>query len=110
MGATRTGSATRGLSLKDRFLFHVETSDGCWKWRGKMIPNDHRGLFRVGDRWLKAHNAAKLALHNEERPEGHDAHHTCLNGACVNPDHIIYLTRAAHQAEHRRLRKLGSEE
>lgn len=98
------------LSPKDRFLSRVEKPDGdegCWSWNGSKNDDKKRGNFHLTtQRWLLAHLAAKLLLHEEERPEGMEGHHTCLNSWCVNPNHIQFLTKTEHRAEHRRLKEL----
>ena len=35
---------------------------------------------------------------------GLDAHHTCFNKRCINPEHLVAMTRAEHTREHMRLR------
>jgi len=34
-------------------------------------------------------------------PAGHDVHHRCHNGSCVNVEHLVVLTHAQHCALHR---------
>ncbi len=109
MAKTKT-KVVRNLSLRDRFMRHVEVEEnGCWAWTS-VKASCGRGLFRMAStpkpRWLKAHLAAKVIFHNEVRPEGYEGHHTCLNNKCVNPDHVKLLTISEHRAEHRRLKEL----
>jgi hypothetical protein len=98
---------TRGMTVEDRFLVYVvkgENSDDCWSWLG-VDDNYQRGAFRMPGRSskTKAHHAAYM-IFKGPRPEGKEAHHTCLNKTCVNPDHIQWLTKSEHRAEHRRLK------
>jgi hypothetical protein len=60
-------------------------------------------MFQLNGRKEKSHHAAYMIFIGP-KPQGKDAHHTCLNGSCVNPEHLEWLTRSEHLAEHRRLR------
>lgn len=94
----------RGLSLEDRFNRHVQKNeDGCWSWTS-VTDDMGRGRFKMTGRMVKAHLAAKQIFHGEEREEGLEAHHTCLNGWCVNPTHVEFLTKSEHRAIHRKLK------
>ena len=106
MAATKTGNATRGMDAMQRFLYHADAipsdPDECWKWNG-WTRADGRARMRFNGRRIYAYEIAKILFRGEERPEGYEAHHTCLDGTCINPDHIVYMTQAEHRAEHRRL-------
>lgn len=96
---------TRGMSIEYRFLAYVrEEANGCWTWLGHD-DNFDRGMFYIPgySNKVKSHHASYIILRGP-RPEGKEAHHTCLNGSCVNPDHISWLTKSEHRAEHRRIK------
>jgi hypothetical protein len=107
LAATRTRDGKKRLPIEERFMRHVvEQPDGCWVWTS-VTASCGRGLFRISTnpyKWLKAHLAAVLIFRGEERQEGYEGHHTCLNGKCVNPDHIVLMTKAEHRAEHKRIK------
>jgi hypothetical protein len=94
--------------MEQRFMDKVqEREDGCWDWTS-VKASDGRGLFRMhpGEyKWTKAHVASLAILRGEERGDDREVHHTCLNGKCVNPDHLQILTPAEHVAEHKRIRE-----
>lgn len=83
----------------ERFWSNVDRScvSGCWPWMGQK---DNKGgrrsvqygrfTFSVGglSRKVAAHRLAYLVAKGAI-PEGLLIRHTCDNGICVNPDHLI---------------------
>jgi hypothetical protein len=84
------GHATRRAPVD----YIVDAETGCWNWQ---LARDARGYprKRVGGRDARAHR-----WHYEQRfgPISGDLHlhHRCENPSCVNPDHLVPLTPAAH--------------
>jgi hypothetical protein len=88
-----------------RFMKYVsKREDGCWDWLGHTDGRTTRGQFFIYRIKTKAHLAA-YRIFKGDRPRGKQAHHTCLNQSCVNPDHLVFLTQKEHYAEHKRLRE-----
>lgn len=79
----------------------VEDDNGCWIWQGALYPRGY-GAFGIGGRSTYSHRAAWQYVHGAV-PDGHQLHHTCLNRACCNPDHLVALTVKEHRAAHRAL-------
>ncbi len=70
--------------------------NGCWAWRNDLTKY---GAFYVGRVAMPAHRFAYEAM-GGVIPEDHDLHHKCENPGCVNPAHLVPLTRKDHQLEH----------
>lgn len=69
----------------------------CWEWTGPR--SDQRSNTRAIRRLFRRH-------HGREVLDGHEVHHSCLNGPwCMNPLHLVEMTNAEHKAEHARLRR-----
>jgi hypothetical protein len=76
-------------------LYKVDPDTGCWNWtRG---GSQGYGYISSG---VAAHRVAYENVHGPI-PTGHIVHHTCGNRACVNPDHLVPLTRSKHARLHR---------
>ncbi|MHB8742598.1 MAG: HNH endonuclease signature motif containing protein [Sulfuricaulis sp.] len=72
-----------------RFWSKVEKSDGCWLWRGAIIPKGY-GYFHVGGRLgqnLGAHRVS-WRITNGEIPKGMFVLHKCDVRNCVRPEHL----------------------
>jgi hypothetical protein len=73
-------------------------ADDCWIWTGGT--NGKYGVFGVDCRRtsvvrMYAHRFS-YELHNGPIPDGFDVHHQCDNPLCVNPHHLVALSRKAH--------------
>lgn len=62
----------------------------CWVWQRTL---DHNGYPRDGGR--HAHRLSYIE-HVGPIPAGHELHHLCRVRACVNPAHLLPVTRAEH--------------
>ncbi|MFC8490724.1 HNH endonuclease signature motif containing protein [Streptomyces sp. NPDC057235] len=81
-------------SPTDRFLSHVDQSNGHWLWTGAINPNGY-GYFSLGGRAGKsvtAHRAAHV-LFIGPIPEGAVVDHLCRVKRCVNPAHLEAVTQ-----------------
>jgi hypothetical protein len=81
---------------KRSHLWIPEPNSGCYLWLGKLGP---RPQIRVGGRKGK-HRLAVNVFCEEVKgpcPDGLEHSHTCSNGLCVNPDHVVYETRSENE-------------
>lgn len=62
-----------------------------------------RTVGKMGARLGNAHVFAWERV-NGRTPEGLELHHTCLNRACCNLEHLELLTHADHKAKHAAMR------
>lgn len=89
--------------IPSRFLSYVDKNGPipskhpeigkCWIWKGYR---DHKGYgrFRVHRKTCLAHRYS-FHLHRGVLPK-HEMHHRCENPPCVNPDHLVPLSRYEH--------------
>jgi hypothetical protein len=82
-------------------LANVSNSNvyGCWLY---PILNEH-GYSMVharfnGTRYTVGHRLAYAIAKGEPKP-GMDIHHTCANRPCVNPEHLVEVTKEENRAE-----------
>ena len=66
-----------------------EPNSGCWLWLMAVDPN---GYGRCPD---LAHRRSYSAFKGKI-PKKRDAHHKCYQPGCVNPDHLLALTKSQH--------------
>lgn len=69
------------------------TSTGCWLWE----RTDKEGYPYFGKLRL---NRFIFKLVNGPISSSVEVHHTCLNTACINPNHLQALTNAEHHIAH----------
>ena len=67
----------------------------CWEWEGNLWPAGY-GRPR---RDVLAHRVSYEAF-IEKIPEGKEIHHVCGNRKCVNPWHLMVVTRSEHRYEY----------
>ena len=80
-------------AVRFRRFFDVEEGDACWEWQGGKC-NDGYGHFRVSAlRQTKASIYAWELANGEEVREGYEIHHKCHNRGCVNPTHLLKVTK-----------------
>lgn len=85
------------LNVRFRQQPIIEDS-GCWRWPA-ILSNNRASHVRDGDRRLVAY---RWMYEEEVRPipEGHDLHHLCDNGTCVNPNHLVPMLPEIHRKVH----------
>lgn len=76
--------------LATRLFSKVDTTGVCWQWTADLT-NDGYGRFWYGGLVLRAHRAVWCLLIGPV-PEHLVPDHRCKNRACVNPDHIEWIT------------------
>jgi hypothetical protein len=89
------------MSAWERFLSYIspEPNSGCWLWMAGCSSEGH-GSFQYEDG--KSRGAHKIAyeLMRGPVPAGKELHHNCEVKSCVNPDHMVPLTRREHLVWH----------
>ena len=68
----------------------------CWIWTGRLRKEDGRAM---SGRTIYAYRTVYEAATGEPCPPG-VAHHRCENPACVNPEHLEFITQGEHLKGH----------
>lgn len=76
----------------------VVLPSGCWNWLGRK--KDGYGRITVNK---QRHQAYRWVY--GEIPEGKEMHHVCKNRACVNPEHLMSVTKSEHSSLEPRVKK-----
>lgn len=72
-------------------------SDDCWEWQ-RSLDEDGYPRVNIGDKKVFVHRMAVEAYLG--KPLGsQQAHHTCANSSCVNPEHVIPVTASENIVE-----------
>lgn len=77
-----------------RFWLKVRKNKTCWIWTGAKNHLGY-GSFRVPGQTIQAHRFS-YEIHKGEIPENHNIHHQCRNPKCVNPKHLVSMSRKDH--------------
>lgn len=83
-------------AVRDRFFAKVDRTGACWLWLAATDDFGY-GRFHVDeDRHMAFAHRVAYELLVGEIPEGREIHHMCDVPSCVNPDHLVAVTRQQH--------------
>jgi hypothetical protein len=104
------------LRFPNRFFDYIdfngprmpEMQSCCWQWVGSVSKQGygkyHHRKRAIELNVLGAHRCAWVFWKRSPIPAKLDVHHRCHNPLCVNPGHLVALTRRQHSLHHRRPR------
>lgn len=72
--------------------------DACWWWKGNENVHGY-GTIKIKSKTHLAHRLVYEWLRGAI-PKGKLLHHTCEDPLCVNPKHLVPLTRGEHHEAH----------
>ena len=85
--------------LEDRI--EIDPDTGCHLWTDRLNEFGYARV-RIDGRSTMVHRY-RWEERNGSVPPAHDLHHVCETKHCVNPDHLVPMTRVAHARTHREL-------
>lgn len=86
--------------IAERFMEKVakDEATGCWNFTSSISKKAGNGRFTMNGRSRDAYKVA-YEMFVGAVPEGLHLHHRCENRRCVNPNHLIPVTRSEHYAQ-----------
>lgn len=76
-----------------RFFAKVYKMRGsCWFWTGGLDKDKYGQFWFNGHNW-RAHKFAHLLFNGPLREAGLEIDHICAHRKCVNPDHLVLMTK-----------------
>ena len=85
----------------------IAGSDQCWEWRGAKYGNEgYGGITKRASRHKTtkyAHRVAKEIAIGRSLASEENIHHECRNRLCVNPSHLLIVSRSEHKSEYDRI-------
>lgn len=75
----------------------IDETTGCWNFTSS-ISRTNNGRFYYNFKCMDAYKIGYLLLGGIIN-DGEELHHVCENRLCVNPEHLIPLTRIVHLTE-----------
>lgn len=77
--------------LIERIRRHIEEVGDCWEWTGALQVNCPTPMMRYGQRTSQVRRF--IAEFQGKQLQGKFATCKCRNDLCVNPDHVMVVTR-----------------
>src|SRR5215471_3596880 len=81
-----------------RFLRHVVEDGHCWGWVGSY--NRGYGVISFKGRTYTAQRISLNVFCGFDLSSPLVTHHLCSNKGCVNPRHLVLMTRREHTSYH----------
>ena len=99
LSKAQTGNKNAFVPLNIRFNEKVDKNgpNGCWIWIAGLT--DGYGTIRINGKNKYAH-IVSWEMTNGPAPEGYVLHHECRTRNCVNPDHLLLITKGEHLSLH----------
>jgi hypothetical protein len=92
--------------VKERFMGKVCKRTGCWIWIGPKFRKGYGKFitYRRGKRTVYLAHRWSYMTWNGKIKRKREIHHTCEKKACVNPEHLMSVTRRQHNRIHAKAR------
>ena len=81
-----------------RFINKIQFTQYCWNWIGGCDMKGY-GVIRLKKKQVKAYRLS-YEWFVKDISKDFVIHHECENTRCVNPDHLIALTRQENTYKH----------
>ncbi len=76
----------------------IEDENGCWVWQGHKNHHGY-GTFSYKNENRLAYNISYIIFRKKPITPGKVLHHNCRNRACINPYHLVEVTKKFNALE-----------